>query len=84
MMPASTLQILGAEKALFRHIKSGARPPKHGLIHEHQFLQNAKKNEIGKKSRALADKLSIAVKVDFFKGEFIGKKLKKELEEKFK
>ena len=84
MMPASTIQILGAEKALFRHIKTGARPPKFGLIHDHQFIQSAKRNEQGKRARALADKLSLAVKMDYFKGEFIAKRLKTELEEKFK
>lgn len=84
MMPASTIQILGAEKALFRHIKTGARPPKFGLIHDHQFIQSAKRQEQGKRARALADKLSLAVKMDYFKGEFIAKKLKTELEEKFK
>jgi len=84
MMPASTIQILGAEKALFRHMKTGAKPPKYGLIYEHQFIQAAKKSEQGKRSRALADKLSIAVKMDYFKGKFIAKELKQELEEKFK
>ena len=84
MMPASPLQILGAEKALFRHIKTGARPPKFGLIHDHQFIQSAKRQEQGKRARALADKLSLAVKMDYFKGKFIAKKLKVELEEKFK
>ncbi|MBD3164857.1 hypothetical protein GF323_06690 [Candidatus Woesearchaeota archaeon] len=84
MMPASTVQILGAEKALFRHMKTGARPPKFGIIHDHQFIQQTKKAQQGKRARALADKISLAVKMDYFKGEFIAKKLKKELEEKFK
>ncbi len=35
MRPASTIQVLGAEKALFRSLKTGARPPKHGLIFQH-------------------------------------------------
>ncbi|HHI00235.1 MAG TPA: C/D box methylation guide ribonucleoprotein complex aNOP56 subunit, partial [Thermococcus litoralis] len=34
MMPASTIQVLGAEKALFRHLRSGAKPPKHGVIYQ--------------------------------------------------
>ena len=42
MMTASTIQLLGAEKALFRHIKTGAKPPKHGLILQHQLLQRSK------------------------------------------
>lgn len=84
LMPASTIQILGAEKALFRHMKTGARPPKFGLIYQHQFIQQAKKSEQGKHARALADKISMAVKIDYFKGKYIGDKLKKELEGKFK
>lgn len=79
MMASSTIQLLGAEKALFRHIKSGAKSPKHGLIHEHPFILQAKRELRGKRSRLLADKISLAVKVDFFKGKFIGDKLKGEL-----
>ncbi len=76
-MTASTIQLLGAEKALFRHIKTGARSPKHGLILQHPFVANAKNK--GKAARQLADKVSIAIKVDFFKGEYIANKLIKEL-----
>ena len=82
--PASTIQLLGAEKALFRHMKTGARPPKYGLIYSHQLIAQAKKKDQGKVARGLADKISIAVKVDHFKGEFIGDKLRKQLEKKFK
>tara|TARA_Y100000310_G_scaffold47186_1_gene43787 strand:- start:15595 stop:16551 length:957 start_codon:yes stop_codon:yes gene_type:complete len=83
-MPASTIQILGAEKALFRHMRNKRRnlPPKFGLIHEHQLIQKSKDKMQGKAARALADKLSIAIKIDYFKGKFIGDKLKKELMEK--
>ena len=81
--PASTVQLLGAEKALFRHIKTGSRSPKYGLIYNHQLIAQAKKRDQGKVARGLADKISIAVKIDHFKGEFIGNKLKKELEKKF-
>ncbi|MBI2208384.1 hypothetical protein HYU50_02715 [Candidatus Woesearchaeota archaeon] len=84
-MPASTLQVLGAEKALFRHMRNKKnRPPKFGLIHEHQLIQKSKREMYGKVARALADKASIAARVDYFKGKFIGDKLKKELIEKFK
>ena len=81
--PASTIQILGAEKALFRHMKTGAKPPRHGILIQHPLVAQAKQKDHGKRARTLADKLSIAAKVDYFKGEFIGKKLKKELEDKF-
>ncbi len=85
-MPASTIQILGAEKALFRHMRNKKKnlPPKFGLIHEHQLIQKSKKEMHGKAARALAGKLSIAIRVDYFKGKFIGDKLKKELVDKFK
>lgn len=84
-MPASTIQIIGAEKALFRHMRNKRNlPPKFGIIHEHQLIQKSKKEMHGKAARALADKLSIAVKVDYFKGKFIGDKLKKGLVDKFK
>lgn len=85
-MPASTIQILGAEKALFRHMRNKKRnlPPKYGIIHEHQLIQKSKRDMHGKVARALADKLSIAVKVDYFKGKFIGDKLKEKLVKKFK
>jgi nucleolar protein 56 len=80
--PASTVQLLGAEKALFRHIITGARPPKYGILHEHYLVSRSR--EKGKVARALANKLSIAAKIDYFKGEFVGDKMRQELEEKFK
>ena len=64
---------------MFRHLKTGARAPKHGLIHEHPYVSQAKKQERGKNARKLADKICIAAKIDYFKGEFIGNKLAKEL-----
>ena len=85
-MPASTIQILGAEKALFRHMRNKRRnlPPKYGLIHEHQLIQKSKQEMHGKVARALADKLCIAIKIDYFHGKFIGDKLKNGLVDKFK
>lgn len=83
-MPASTIQILGAESALFRHMRTGAKPPRHGIIANHALIAKAQDKMHGKIARALADKISIAVKVDYFKGRFIGDKLRKELEDKFK
>lgn len=82
-MPASTIQILGAEKALFRHMKTGAKSPRHGLIVNHPLIAKAPDRMHGKIARALADKISIASKIDYFQGKFIGDKLIKELEEKF-
>ena len=84
ILPASTIQILGAEKALFRHMKTGAKPPRHGVIVNHPLIAKAPDKMHGKIARALADKTSIAAKVDYFQGKFIGDKLRKELEGKFK
>ncbi len=82
-MPSSTIQILGAEKALFRHMKTGAKPPRHGLIVSHPLIAHSDDRMHGKIARNLADKISIAAKVDYFQGQFVGDRLKKELEEKF-
>lgn len=82
-MPASTIQLLGAEEALFRHIKTGSRPPKYGILLQHKLVAGAKKEMKGKVAKALADKISIAVKVDYFKGEPIGHRLYEELKKKF-
>ncbi len=83
--PASTVQLLGAEKALFRHMKTGARPPRFGYLHEHPLVQKVKEKDKGKVARALADKISLAAKVDLFNGEKdFGAKMRKQIEEKFK
>jgi nucleolar protein 56 len=78
--PASTVQLLGAEKALFLHLKTGKRPPKHGIIFQHPMVNRAPYWQRGKVARSLGAKASIAAKVDFFKGEFIGEKLIGEME----
>ncbi len=84
VLPASTIQLLGAEKALFRHIKTGARSPKYGVIFAHPLIQSAAKDHKGKAARLLADKLSLCARLDYFKGEFKAKEYRRELEEKFK
>jgi len=84
LLPASTVQLLGAEKALFRHIKTGSRSPKYGVIINHPLVQNAPRDKKGKAARMLADKLSLCARLDFFKGEFKAKDYRKELEEKLK
>ncbi len=67
-MPASTLQVLGAEKALFRALKTGARPPKHGVIFQYAPIHQAPKWLRGKIARAVAAKLAIASRMDAFGG----------------
>lgn len=83
MRPASTIQVLGAEKALFRSLKTGARPPKHGLIFQHTLLHDAKRWQRGKIARALAGKLAIAIRTDAFGGgRYVGDALKADLEKR--
>jgi nucleolar protein 56 len=74
-LPASTVQLLGAEKALFKHLKENARPPKHGVIFQHPMIHRAPQWQRGKIARAFAAKLSIAAKMDWNKGRFIGPEL---------
>jgi nucleolar protein 56 len=81
-LPASTIQVLGAEKALFRSLKTKARPPKHGIIFQHPLIHDGKRWQRGKIARALAGKLSIAARVDAFKGEYVGDRLKADLEKR--
>jgi nucleolar protein 56 len=82
MRPASTIQVLGAEKALFRSLKTGARPPKHGLIFQHVLLHDAKRWQRGKIARALAGKLAIAVRTDAFGGRYVGDSLKADIDKR--
>jgi nucleolar protein 56 len=83
-MPSSTIQVLGAEKALFRSLKTGSKPPKHGVIFQYQPLHTAPRWQRGKISRTLASKLSIAARIDAFRGEFIGDKLKESVEKRIR
>jgi len=68
IMPASTIQILGAEKALYRALRSGARPPKHGILFQHAAVHSAPKWQRGKVARSVAGKLAIAARIDTFRG----------------
>lgn len=81
--PASTVQLLGAEKALFRHMKTGARSPKHGILVSHPLVSS--NIDKGKAARMLADKISIAVRVDVFgTDKNVGKTLREMLEKRLK
>lgn len=81
-MPASTIQVLGAEKALFRALRTGAKPPKHGIIFQHPAIHQAQRWQRGKIARALAGKLAISARIDAFTGKYIGEELKKSFEER--
>lgn len=82
-LPAGTVQVLGAERALFRHLKDGAPPPKHGILFQHEMVNRAPKSKRGKIARLLAAKVAIAAKADAFTKNFIADELKKEIEKRY-
>ncbi|KAL2211101.1 Nop domain-containing protein [Sarocladium strictum] len=83
--PASTLQILGAEKALFRALKSKSNTPKYGLIYHSSFIGKAGVKNKGRISRYLANKCSMASRIDNFTEEpstRFGEALKQQVEDR--
>lgn len=66
MLPSSTIQILGAEKALFRAIRKKGDTPKYGLLFNSSYIQKAKTTAKGKVSRMLANKCGISARLDYF------------------
>lgn len=65
LMPASAIQVLGAEKALFKHILHGAPPPKHGAIFKVKGISSLRTKDRGKVARYIAGKIAIAARADF-------------------
>lgn len=82
--PSSTIQLLGAEKSLFRYLHGKGKSPRFGIIFNHPFVQRAPEQLKGRVARVLAAKLSIAIKIDYYSKEYRGEKLKNELQEKVK
>merc|ERR1719500_87606 len=83
--PASTVQILGAEKALFRALKKKGNTPKYGLIFHSTFIGRAAQKNKGRISRYLANKASIASRLDCFSDEpnaIVGNVLKQQVEDR--
>ena len=83
--PASTVQILGAEKALFRALKTRGNTPKYGLIFHSSFIGRAGAKNKGRISRYLANKCSIASRIDAFSEDIttvFGSKLKEQVNQK--
>ncbi len=81
LMPAGTIQLLGAEKALFKHIKFGSKPPKYGSIFKLQQVGGAARFDRGRIARAYGAKLAIAARADGISKNFIADKLKAQLDE---
>jgi nucleolar protein 56 len=68
-MPSGTVQVLGAEDALFAHLRGNAPSPKHGVIYTHEYVRGTRPEERGSAARALAGKLVIAARVDHYAGD---------------
>lgn len=79
---SSTIQILGAEKALFKALKRKTKTPKYGLLFNSSFILKVNSNMKGRTSRFLANKCSLAVRIDYFSSlwtDMYGKKLKEQV-----
>ena len=83
-LPSSTVQVLGAEKALFKHLKNRRiSPPKHGIIFQHPKISGSPKAVRGRIARALAAKLCIAAKADAYTKRDIGAGLLADFEKRY-
>jgi nucleolar protein 56 len=67
-LPASAIQVLGARTALFAHLRTKSPSPKHGIIFQHRRVHNAPREQRGRVARALAGKLAIAARLDYYRG----------------
>ena len=79
-MPSGTIQLLGAEKAMFRHLKKKAKPPKHGILFQHLLVHSAPTWQRGPIARTLASKVSMAARADAYTGNDISALLKEQLD----
>lgn len=80
--PSSTIQVYGAEKALFRALKTGTDPPKHGIIYQVAEIHTAPYWQRGKIARALAGKIAIAARIDAYSKRDVGDTLRKSFEKR--
>lgn len=67
--PSGTVQVLGAEDALFAHLQGSAPSPKHGIIYTHEYVSGTDPDQRGSAARALAGKLTIAARIDHYSGD---------------
>jgi len=83
-MPSSTLQLLGAEKALFKFLreKKRGKPPKFGILFTHPDISTAPREHQGKIARILSSKVTIAVRTDFYSKEDRSKEMLEEYKKK--
>ncbi len=80
-LPSGTVQLLGAERALFRHLKTKTKPPKHGVLFQHPDVHRSPYWQRGAIARAYAGKICIAARADHYSKRFIAGELRKDLEE---
>jgi nucleolar protein 56 len=81
-MPSSTVQLLGAEKAMFRHLKKGTDPPKHGILFQHPLVHSAPVWQRGAIARALASKICLAARADLYSRNDISSLLREQLDKR--
>jgi nucleolar protein 56 len=81
-MPASTIQIMGAEKALFRYKSGEGSPPKHGIIYMHPLIRRTRRK--GKAARIISTMIATAAKADAFTKRYIANELRERMERRLK
>lgn len=67
VMPAASIQVLGAKTALFSHLSTGTPPPKHGIVYQHGRVHGARRENRGRVARTLSAKLAIAARIDYYR-----------------
>jgi nucleolar protein 56 len=78
------VQVLGAKKAMFKHMKQKADPPKHGIIFQHPSIKTAPWWQRGKIARSFSGKAAIAAKADAFSDKYIADGLKRDFKKRLK
>lgn len=82
---ATTIQLLGAEQALFRHLRNrSSKPPKYGILFNHPFVQGVPQRNRGKMARQLANAIAIAIRVDAYRGEPVADMLVRKVEVQYR
>lgn len=82
-MPSSTIQVLGAEKAMFRHLRGEGKMPKHGVLYQHPTVHTLPEERRGNMARFLANKTSIAARLDYYGDKNRGDDLREQVDNRF-
>jgi nucleolar protein 56 len=81
--PSSTVQMLGAEKALFRYLHGEGSPPKHGVLFHHDFVKSLPEEKRGKMARFMANKAVMAARIDNYGDKEKSEGLREEAQERY-